>query len=55
MSRRPGDAVALATLCEARTRSVSGEGDDLPQETKLKLASARTADKSVTLFKASGS
>jgi hypothetical protein len=50
MSTRPGDAVGLDTLCEARTRVVSLLGDD-PQETKLKLAMTSTAGKRADFFK----
>jgi hypothetical protein len=50
MSTRPGDAVVLDTLCEARTRFVSALGDD-PQDTKLKLATTSTTSKSADFFK----
>lgn len=51
MTSRPGDEVALATLCDANTRVVSCDGDDPPQDTKLKLATTRTADNRVTRLK----
>jgi hypothetical protein len=51
MTRRPGAEVALATLCDASTRAVSGDGDEPPQDIKLKLATTRTADERVTRLK----
>ena len=50
MRSSPGDAVALNTLCEARTRVVSAFGDD-PQDTKLKLATTSTTGKKADFFK----
>jgi len=51
MTSRPGDEVALATLCDANTRVVNCDEDDPPQDTKLKLATTRTADNRVTRLK----
>jgi hypothetical protein len=51
MSTSPGDAVGLDTLCEARTRVVSGGADDPPQDIKLKLATTRTPGKRADFFK----
>jgi hypothetical protein len=50
MRTRPGDAVVLDTLCEARTRLVSALGDD-PQDTKLKLATTSITGKREDFFK----
>jgi hypothetical protein len=50
MSTRPGDAVGLDTLCEARTRVVSFFGDD-PQAARVKLASTSRAGKRTDFFK----
>jgi hypothetical protein len=50
ISTRPGDAVGLDTLCEARTRVVRG-GVDPPQDTKLKLATTSRAGKRADFFK----
>ena len=55
MITNPPDAVALVTLCEAKTRSVNPLGGvlcaPLPQETKPELATATTASKRADFFK----
>src|SRR5580698_11307606 len=50
MSSRPGDAVGLDTLCEARTRVVTAFGED-PQDINPRLATASTTGKRADFFK----
>src|SRR5271169_4841885 len=50
MITRPGNAAGLETLCEARTRVVR-VGEEPPQATRLKLATASTARKRAAFFK----
>src|ERR1700678_248441 len=52
MSIRPGGAVGVAALCEARPRVVSPTGPDLPpQAIRLQTAVTSRANKSAALFK----
>jgi hypothetical protein len=55
MMIRPGNAVGLATLCEAKTRVVNPLGGPtffvLPQEIRIKPAATSRAERSATLFK----
>jgi hypothetical protein len=57
MTTNPPDAVALETLCEARTRWVKLLGgldpavDALPQETRAVVATTSITNKSADFFK----
>jgi hypothetical protein len=60
MITRPGEAIELETLCEARTRVVNRLGGFAmfgppPQAIRLEAATMSTTDKRAVLFKTSGS